>query len=174
LIPFHVIPTEHYEPLLHMIRSFRHGTPAHFRPRRGLRAIDDATRDELRLAIVGRLPRDRLLPSAGEEGLRLVRAMRTVGEEGGMPVGAATDLDAEMAMFLFERASTAVRNASMRRLLDAGAEPSDLHAMEDLATRLGRAPVEAWEGQPTNKSIIGHRGKRRRAAAMLRERAASR
>ncbi len=173
LIPARVIPTEHYEPLIHMIRSFRQGTPAHFRPRRGLRAIDAATRDELRLAVVGRLPHDRLLSSASEEGLRLVTALRKVGEAGGMPVGNPTDLDAQMAMYLFERASTAVRNASMRRLLDAGADPGDLHAMEDLTIRLGRAPVEAWEGGPVKKSLIGHRGKRRRAAAQLRERAAA-
>jgi O-antigen/teichoic acid export membrane protein len=171
LVPLRAIPPEHWKPLAHMIRSFRRGTPASFRPRRGLRALDPATRDELRVAVVGRLPRERLLPAAGDEGLRMVRALRVVGEEGGMNVGGATEHDAEMAMFLFERASTAVRNASMRRLLDHGAEPADLHAMEDLANSLGRVPVEAWEGRPAKKGI-GHRGKRRRAAAELRARAA--
>jgi hypothetical protein len=171
LVPLRAIPPEHWKPLAHMIRSFRRGTPASFRPRRGLRALDPATRDELRVAVVGRLPRERLLPAAGDEGLRMVRALRVVGEEGGMNVGGATEHDAEMAMFLFERASTAVRNASMRRLLDHGAEPADLHAMEDLANSLGRVPVEAWEGKPAKKGI-GHRGKRRRAAAELRARAA--
>jgi hypothetical protein len=87
-----------------------------------------------------------------------------------MHVGEPTEQDAEMAVFLFERASTAVRNASMRRLLDLGAEPGDLHAMEDLSNSLARVPVEAWEGKPPKKGI-GHRGKRRRAAAELRRRA---
>jgi hypothetical protein len=171
LVPLRAIPPEHWRPLAHMIRSFRRGTPASFRPRRGLRALDPATRDDLRLAIVGRLPRERLVPSAGDEGLRLVRALRKVGEEGGMNVGEPTEHDAEMAVFLFQRASTAVRNASMRRLLDHGAEPGDLHALEDLANSLGRVPVEAWEGKPVKKGMIGRRGKRRRAAAELRRRA---
>jgi O-antigen/teichoic acid export membrane protein len=172
LVPLRAIPPEHWRPLAHMVRSFRSGTPASFRPRRGLRALDTATRDELRVAIVGRLPRERLVPSAGDEGLRLVRALRVVGEEGGMNVGEPTEQDAEMATFLFERASTAIRNASMRRLLDHGAEPGDLHAMEDLSNSLARVPVEAWEGKPVAKGMIGHRGKRRRAAAELRRRAA--
>ena len=77
-----------------------------------------------------------------------------------------------MAVFLFEDASTAVRNASMRKLLDEGAEPNDLRSLEDLANTLARVPVEAWEDQPVKRR--GHRGKRRRAAAQLRERAAGR
>ena len=101
-----------------MIRSFRRGTPASFRPRRGLRSLDTAVRDDLRLAVVGRLPRERLRPEAGEEGLMLTRALRQVGKRGGIPVGQETDHDAEMAVFLFEDASTAVRNASMRKLLE--------------------------------------------------------
>ena len=105
-----------------MIRSFRRGTPADFRPRKGLRSLDPATRDELRLAVVGRLPRERLRPSAGGEGLMLVTALRQVGAEGGIPAERATEHDADMAVFLFEDASTAVRNASMRKLLAEGAE----------------------------------------------------
>ena len=41
-----------------------------------------------------------------------------------------------MAVFLFEDASTAVRNASMRKLLDQGAEPNDLRSLEDLVNTL--------------------------------------
>ena len=74
---FHVIPREHWNPLYHMIRSFRRGTPASFRARRGLRAIDPEMREELRVAVVGRLPRERLQHSAGDEGARRVRALRT-------------------------------------------------------------------------------------------------
>ena len=172
LVPFRAIPEQHWKPLLHMIRSFRRGTPASFRPRRGLRSLDPAVRDDLRLAVVGRLPRERLRPEAGEEGLMLTRALRQVGKRGGIPVGQETEHDAEMAVFLFEDASTAVRNASMRKLLEDGAESNDLRSMEDLVTTLARVPVEAWEDRPVNKRPIGRRGKRRRAAAQLRERAA--
>jgi O-antigen/teichoic acid export membrane protein len=167
------IPPQHWQPILHMIRSFRSGTPASFRPRRGLRSLDEATRDELRLAVVHRLPRERLDPRTDEEGLRLTRALRQVGKAGGVPVGKPTEHDAQMAIFLFEDASTAVRNASMRGLLDAGAESNDLRSMEDLVSTLARAPVEAWEQKPVNKRRRGRRGRRRRAAAQLRERAAS-
>jgi hypothetical protein len=37
------IPEQHWKPL-RMIRSFRRGTPASFRPRRGLRSLDPAVR----------------------------------------------------------------------------------------------------------------------------------
>jgi O-antigen/teichoic acid export membrane protein len=173
LIPLRVIPEQHVEPLMHMIRSFRRGTPASFRPRRGLRSLDHATREDLRLAVVHRLPLDRLRPDVSGEGLMLTRALRQVGKRGGIPVGEETEHDAEMAIFLFESASTAVRNASMRGLLEKGAESNDLRSMEDLVTTLGRAPVEAWEDEPVNKKRLGRRGRRRRAAAQLRERAAS-
>ena len=76
-----------------------------------------------------------------------------------------------MAVFLFEEASTAVRNASMRKLLAEGAESNDLRSMEDLVNTLARVPVEAWEDKPVNKKRRGRRGKRRRAAAELRRRA---
>jgi hypothetical protein len=172
LAPLRAIPPEHWKPIVHMIRSFRRGTPADFRPRKGLRALDPATRDELRRAVVGRLPRARLRPDASGEGAMLVAALRTVGQEGGIPVGEATEHDPRMAVFLFEDASTAVRNASMRKLLDEGADPNDLRSLEDLVSTLARVPVEAWEDRPVKRR--GHRGRRRRAAAELRERAAAR
>jgi hypothetical protein len=170
LVPLGAIPPEHWTPLVHMLRSFRRGTPVSFRPRKGLRALDPAIRDELRLAVVGRLPRERLVPAAGDEGVRLVAALRLVAEEGGIPAGEPTELDPELAVFLFEDASTAVRNASMRRLLDKGADANDLRSLEDLVTGLARVPVEAWEDRPVKRR--GHRGRRRRAAAELRARAA--
>jgi O-antigen/teichoic acid export membrane protein len=170
LVPLRAIPPEHWTPLVHMLRSFRRGTPVNFRPRKGLRALEPAMRDELRLAVVGRLPRERLVPSAGDEGVRLVGALRVVAAEGGIPAaGDPTELDPELAVFLFEDASTAVRNASMRRLLDKGADANDLRSLEDLARALERVPVEAWEDRPVKRR--GHRGRRRRAAAELRARA---
>jgi O-antigen/teichoic acid export membrane protein len=172
LAPLRAIPPEHWKPIVHMIRSFRSGTPADFRPRKGLRSLEPDMRDELREAVVGRLPRERLQANGGEESLHLVTALRRVGAEGGIPVGRPSEHDAEMGPYLFEDASTAVRNASMRRLLERGAEANDLRALDDLVTTLARVPVEAWEDRPVKRR--GHRGRRRRAAAELRERAAAR
>jgi hypothetical protein len=169
LIPLHAIPPAHWTPLIHMVRSFRSGTPADFRPRRGLRSLEPEIRDELRKAVVGRLPRERLHPGESDESLRLVTALRQVGKRGGIPVGKSTEHDADMGPYLFEDASTAVRNASMRRLLEQGAEANDLRALDDLVNTLARVPVEAWEDQPVKRR--GHRGRRRRVAKQLRERA---
>ena len=167
LAPLRAIPPEHWKPIIHMIRSFRSGTPADFRPRRGLRSLEPDVRNELRLAVVGRLPRERL--ATGDEGAQLVAALRRVGNHGGVPSGRPTELDGQIAIYVFEDASTAVRNASMRRLLDQGAEPNELRALDDLVNTLARVPVEAWEDKPVKRR--GHRGRRRRAAAQLRERA---
>jgi hypothetical protein len=151
-----------------MVRSFRSGTPADFRPRKGLRSIEPDVRDELRLAVVGRMPREQL--ESGDESERLVAALRRVGNHGGVPSGKPTEYDAEIGAYLFaDAASTAVRNAAMRRLLERGEEPNDLRSLDDLVTSLARVPVEAWEDKPVKHR--GHRGRRRRAAAQLRERA---
>jgi O-antigen/teichoic acid export membrane protein len=147
LAPLRAIPPQHWRPLIHMVRSFRSGTPANFRPRRGLRALQPDEREELRLAVVGRLPSQRLAPEASEEGLRLVRELRRVGDRGGIPVGEPTEHDAEIAVCLFEDASTAVRNATMRRLLELGVDSNDLRSLEDLVAHLSRVPDDGWEGQ---------------------------
>ena len=149
LVPLHAIPPAHWKPLIHMIRSFRRGTPGRTSaPARACAASSRRLRDELRTAVVGRLPRERLRPEAGDEGAMLVAALRQVGEEGGIPVGEAHELDPQMAIFLFEDASTAVRNASMRKLLDQGAEPNDLRSLEDLVTTLGRGAGRGLGGPP--------------------------
>jgi hypothetical protein len=102
--------------------------------------------------------------------VRLVRALRRVGERGGVGVGEPTELDPEIALFLFEDASTAVRNATMRRLSDAGADSNDLQALENLVSHLARVPDDAWEGRKSaerGRPIPGverrRRTKRRRA-----------
>jgi len=165
--PLRAIPPEHWKPIIHMIRSFRSGTPADFRPRKGLRGLEPDARDELRRAVVGRLPREQL--AADGLGVRLVGSLRRVGNHGGVPSGKPTELDGEIAVYVFEDASTAVRNASMRRLLDKGAEPNELRALDQLVITLARVPVEAWEDRPVKHR--GHRGRRRRAAAQLAEHA---
>ena len=169
LVPLRAIPPQHWKPLIHMVRSFRTGMPADFRPRRGLRNLEPEVRGELRQAVVGRLPRERLLADDGAEGRRLVAALRRVGNHGGVPSGRPRQIDPEIAVYVFEDASTAVRNASMRQLLDRGAEPNELRTLDDLVNALARVPVEAWEDKPVKRR--GHRGRRRRAAAQLRERA---
>jgi O-antigen/teichoic acid export membrane protein len=162
LVPLRAIPRAHWTPLLHMIRSFRRGTPASFRPRRGLRALDPAARSELRAAVVERMPRERLDPAAGEQGLRLVRSLRLVGKRGGIPLARESELDGRLAIVLFEGASTAVRNASGRGALAAGADPNDLRALEDLVAHLAKIPDDAWDGTLAKET----RGRRR--AARLR------
>ena len=70
--------------------------------------------------------------------------------------------------FLFEDASTAVRDASMRALLDRGVDANDLRALEDLAKTLARLPVEAWEGKPATRGHAAGAGGRRRSCASAR------
>jgi hypothetical protein len=164
LVPLRAIPPQHWRPLIHMVRSFRSGTPANFRPRRGLRALEPAEREELRAAVVGRLPRERLDPTAGDQGLRLVRSLRRVGKRGGIPVRSESPHDAELAMVLFEDASTAVRNASMRKRLAEGAEANDLRALEDLVGHLAKVPPDAWEGRLAKETRRQRRGARFRRA----------
>ncbi len=167
--PLRAIPRAHWGPIIHMVRSFRRGTPASFRPRKALRSLEPELRDELREAVVVRMTRERLDPETEDRGARLVSALRQVGNHGGVPCGRPTRRDPEIAVFLFEDASTAVRGASMRALLDRGVDPNQLRALEDLVKTLSRLPVEAWEDKPVKRR--GHRGRRRRAAAQLRERA---
>ncbi len=147
-----------------MVRSFRSGTPMDFSPRRGLRALEPEEREELRIAVIGRLPRERLVPEAGDEGLRLVRELRLVGRRAGLPISGQTDNDAEIAVCLFEDASTAIRNATMRGLLESGVDSNDLRALEDLVAHLARVPDDGWEGRraaETKKPLPGVERRRR-------------
>jgi O-antigen/teichoic acid export membrane protein len=167
LVVFRVVPERHWGPLLHIARSFARGTAVNVNPRRGLRAIDPAQREELRIAVIQGLPTERLAPD-GEtkgEGERLVYALRTVGENAGVAVGERTGHDLQISVFLFEDAPPAVRDVSMGKLLDAGAAASDLRALEDLVAHLARIPDDAWEGQPAGgKRLIRRRTIRRRRA----------
>jgi hypothetical protein len=164
LVPLRAIPQQHWRPLIHMVRSFGSGTPASFRPRRGLRGLEPDEREELRLAVVGRMPRERLKPEAGEEGLRLVRSLRRVGKRGGIPLQRELPYDAELAVVLFEDASTAVRNASVRRVLADGADANDVRALEDLVAHLAKVPPDAWEGRKAVETRAQRRGMRLKRA----------
>ena len=68
-----------------------------------------------------------------------------------MPVGRETGLDAEIAICLFEDASTAVRNAATRAVLDRGADSNDLRSLEDLVGHLSRVPDDGWQGRPASE-----------------------
>jgi O-antigen/teichoic acid export membrane protein len=167
LVVFRVVPEHHWGPLLHMVRSFARGTAVNVNPRRGLRAIDPAQREELRAAVIQGLPAERLAPDGDTtgEGERLVHALRTVGENAGVAVGERTRHDLQISVFLFEDAPPAVRDVSMGKLLDAGAAASDLRALEDLVAHLARIPDAAWEGEPAGgRRLIRRRAIRRRRA----------
>jgi hypothetical protein len=167
LVVFRVVPERHWGPLLHMARSFARGTAVSVNPRRGLRAIDPAQREELRVAVIHGLPVERLAPDGDTtgEGERLVHALRTVGENAGVAVGEQTSHDLQISVFLFEDAPPAVRDVSMGKLLDAGAAASDLRALEDLVAHLARIPDDAWEGRPAGgRRLIRRRAIRRRRA----------
>ncbi len=170
LVPLRVIPERHWRPLIHVARSVRSGSAASFRPRRGLRALEPGEREQLRIAVIRRLPDARLRADDGAHGRELVEALRRVGERGGIAVGRPTPYDGEISVFLFEDASRAVRDQRMRRLLADGAESNDLRALEDLVAELARVPDDGWEGRPSSergRSLPG--AERRRLAARRRE-----
>lgn len=147
LVVFRVIPENHWQPLAHMARSSVRGTTVRgFNPRAGLRALPKPQRRALRRAVKQRLPAQQLRDGEGEE---LVGTLRRLGAEAGVPdVAEPTERDAEISVFLFELAPTAVRNASMRKLLADGAPSNELRALEDLVAHLRRVPNEAWRGEP--------------------------
>jgi O-antigen/teichoic acid export membrane protein len=166
LVAFRVVPEHHWQPLLHMVRSFVRGTAMELNPRRGLRALEPAQREELRVAVIEGLPADRVgAEAATDEGVRLVRALRTVGHRAGARrVGASTELDPQIAAFLFEDSPRAVRDVHMSRLLETGASADDLRGLEDLVQHLARIPDDAWEGRRA--------GRRRRLPGAPRRRRA--
>ncbi len=168
LVPLGVIPRYHRGPLLHTVRSLGRGTPADFRARRGLRTLAPDEREELRWAVIVGLPAERLAAD-GSAGSRLVGYLRRVGERGGIPVGSQSPHDAELAVFLFEDSSRAVRDAHMRRLLGAGAESNDMRALEDLVAHLARVPDDGWEGRPSAERGTTFPGVERRRRAQRRK-----
>ena len=150
LFVLRVIPETHWEALSHMARSLASGRPDEFKPRLGLRALEQPERDELRAAVAGSwATRAGGVPGAEANGSpeQLMRSLRVAGERGGVPVGEATALDPEIGRYLFSSEPTAMRNAAMRQLLDAGADAADLRALEDLVSHLATIPDGAWAGR---------------------------
>jgi O-antigen/teichoic acid export membrane protein len=149
LVVMRVIPRNHWEPLAHMARSaLRGSTVSGFNPRAGIRSIPEPQRNPLRRAIKKGIPEKRLRGGKGEE---LVGILRRLGDAAGVPgIVEPTERDEEISLYLFERAPTAVRNASMRRLIADGAASDELRALEDLANHLRRVPNDAWSGEKKN------------------------
>jgi hypothetical protein len=157
-----VVPETHWEALSHMVRSLVSGRPDRFSPRVGLRGLDQAERDALRAAVeaswAGRSRPERVEAAghpANGDPAQLTGFLRTAGERGGVPVGAATDRDGEIGEYLFSSEPTAVRNAAMRRLLGEGTDPADLRALEDLVSHLATVPDAAWAGRRKSEDASG-------------------
>ncbi|MDQ3759109.1 MAG: oligosaccharide flippase family protein [Actinomycetota bacterium] len=151
LVVLRVIPEHHWQPLAHMARStFRGSTVADFNPRAGIRAVPQPQSLVLRKAIKQGVPEQGLRTDG--QGEELVGILRRLGSAAGIPdVAEPSKRDEEISVYLFERAPTAVRNASMRRLLDEGAPSDELRALEDLVVHLRRVPDEAWKGELKSK-----------------------
>ncbi len=167
LFVFRVVPESHWPAITQMAGSVISGRGDRVNPRLGLRSIDPGDRAELRLAITERLPPEALAAPATRadpaprdeateleltEGARLVRVLRLAGRNGGAPVRKRSRLDGGVAEFLFADEPIAVRNASMRALLDQGASADDLRGLEDLVEHLAKVPPEAWEGAALSES----------------------
>jgi O-antigen/teichoic acid export membrane protein len=150
LVVLRVIPENHWVPLAHMARStLRGSTVSSFNPRAGIRSLPESQRKALRRAVKKGHHESRLRGRKGDE---LVGILRRMGTAAGVPdIATPTSRDAEIGVFLFERAPTAVRNASMRRLLADGAASDELRALEDLVTHLRRVPNDAWRGAKKNQ-----------------------
>jgi len=186
LFVFRVIPESHWPALREMGASMITGRADRFNPRRALRAIDPDDRPRLERAVNERMSPEAFTevavradpppgsePSDAErtEGARLVRVLRAVAREGGMPAKRKSRLDGTIAEFLFADEPPAVRAATMRSLLDQDADPGDLRALEDLVEHLAKVPPDAWEGAPASES---GRARRRRAVGRRGREAVSR
>lgn len=143
LFVFRVIPESHWRPLLHMAKSFVRGTTViELNPRQGLRTLEPGHREELRKAITEGIEPQVLLAGHGAE---LMSYLRQAGREAGVSaIAEPSDREADVSVFIFEQAPTAVRNATMRKLLREGFSSNDLHALEDFKLHLYKIPKEAW------------------------------
>src|SRR5690606_9831284 len=135
-----------WRPLMHMARSAVRGTAVpKMNTRAGLRSLGRMQRRRLRRAVTPGPPASALRDGAGA---KLLATLRPAGTAAGVPaIAEPTELDGEIALFLFEDAPTAVRNQSMRRVLASGASSDELRALEELANHLARAPRDAWSGR---------------------------
>jgi O-antigen/teichoic acid export membrane protein len=158
-----VVPEHHWSPIGHIARSaVGRGSVLRFDKQAGLRSIDPGDRSALRTAVRDRLPDEALVPAGGDgagaaggdsgvwaerppEGARLVRLLRRVGGEGGVPIAGESDSDADISLFLFSDQPVAVRLKRMRELLATGADAHELRTLEDLRNDLATCSDKVWE-----------------------------
>jgi hypothetical protein len=187
LFVLRIIPKHHWGPISHIVRSAlgRHSA-LQFNRRAGLRAIGSDGRDELRAAVLDRVPDDTLVPDYVDdetdessaapswmvhpdtEGARLVRLLRTAGSEGGIPLAEESEVDAGVSLYLFSDQPVAVRLRRMRQLLSAGVDPHELRTLDDLRNDLAKANDTVWtlggkngkKGSAEDNPEGGKRGKR--------------
>jgi O-antigen/teichoic acid export membrane protein len=141
LFVLRIVPEQHRHPLLHMARSTVRGSAMPFKPVRGLRALEPADREALRIAVARALSPAEIEP----QGEQLVNALRRAGRKGDAPVGGARGAEAEMALYLFSNESAGPRYARMRAMLAEGVNSHDIRAMEDLVGQLAKLPDATWE-----------------------------
>ncbi|CAN5561579.1 hypothetical protein BH10ACT11_BH10ACT11_18080 [soil metagenome] len=158
LFVFRVIPESHWRPLLHMGKSYVRGTTVdQLNPRQGLKLLTIEDREGLRAAVNDGVNREILESGEGEV---LMASLREAGHGAGVAaISNASDREAEVSVFLFEQAPTAVRNATMRKLLREGFSSNDLHALEAFKVHLSKVPAEAW---------LDTEGKARRPGAKIK------
>jgi O-antigen/teichoic acid export membrane protein len=161
LFVLRVIPEYHWSPIRHMVMSVVSGSAIRFNASKGLAAIDAEDRAALHSAIFERLRADglELDTSNGDPGAeQLVKSLRKAGRKGGVPVGRATEQDAEIAYFLFAAAPPASRQVKMLRMLSEGIDSHDVRTLEDLVDDLRKAPAKVW-GEDVPAAV--ERGRRR-------------
>jgi O-antigen/teichoic acid export membrane protein len=159
LFALRIIPRYHWDPIRHITTSaLRRRSALRFDPGAGLRSLTAADRSALRTAVVDRLPPAALAPSAGDgpradggvatgEGARLVGLLRDAGRSGGIPIDERSDLDGDIALYLFSDEPVAVRLRKMRQLIAAGADPHELRVLEGLRDDLAKAPPRTWDAR---------------------------
>ncbi len=157
LFVLRIVPEHHRRPLMHMARSAIRGSAVEFDAEGALRALRPKQRAALRPAVLDRMPPEEI----GPQGEKLVKILRRAGRAGEAPMGPTTELDGELALYLFSDESMASRQTRMRGLLSRGVETHDLQLLEDVMGQLAKAPEAAWNGE-------GADGSRRGIAARLR------
>ena len=166
LFVLRIIPTHHWGPIRHIVRSaLGRRSALKFNKRAGLRSLDGPGRKALRAAVDRPPPRQDTRPGvhrgrAGEddgdglswmvhpdaEGARLVRLLRQTGREGGVVIDGEGELDAGISLFLFSDQPVAVSLRRMRQLLADGVDPNELRTLEDLRNDLARGKARGLEG----------------------------